>query len=255
MKSRIVITLLCLIVCLSFVSCVNTANDELPKKTVDEIINDADSKDVVNPEGNLIELSAEDVENKFADATLLLQNSGAMGGGSYLFNREYEDETYNIAYLGRIYRGEISILPEGALDQWVNDVFLNQSEEKQNQLPTIYQAIKGLNISKDDLIALNESRKQFGTEMILSDKYIEALYMSEAEMKKELVNPVALYYEGEIFTWEELNNESKLNSTAKAIPTSVMNEYIDRVITYCGEHDFITDSEVERFFSSSSAIK
>ncbi|NLE14079.1 MAG: hypothetical protein GX628_10450 [Clostridiales bacterium] len=248
MKIFTTVILLCLIACLSFVSCANTnGNDHLENSGV-SVISTVDSKNVASRVDNSIEPSSDDIEIKFANAIVLLQDNGAFGGGSYLFNREYKDETYNIAYLSRICRGEFSILPEGTLDRWVNDVFLKQSEEIQNSLPTMYQAIRDLNIHKEDLIALNESRKQLGSKMIMSDEYINALYMPEIEMKQELVNPLALYYEGEVFTLEKLNDISSEKSVSKVIPVSVMNEYIDRVISYCGENGYITDNEVERFF-------
>jgi hypothetical protein len=251
MRKNMIGVLACFLVLLSIVACSCSNIEEQEKEQ--GIIDNQDLNNIsetIDPYAKDNVLSEDDVEERFTNATEILRASGGMGGGSYLFNREYQDITYNIAYLRKIYRNEISLLGEGVLDQWVNEVFLQQSEEEQNELPTMYQAIRDLNISKEDLIALNDNRKQYGDDMVLTDEYIDALYMSESEMKKVLVNPLALYYNGDIYTWEKLNESNSLSATSKVIPPQILSEYIEHVITYCEERGVITSSEVERYFGA-----
>ncbi len=101
-------------------------------------------------------------------------------------NRKFVDITYNLAYLGHLYDGEITISGQDELDNWVNNVFLKKTAEEQDALPTLYQAVHEIGIKKDDLIALNESRKKLGDEMFLTDEIIDALYLDEAEMLQKL---------------------------------------------------------------------
>lgn len=172
----------------------------------------------------------------------------AMGGGSTLFNRKYVDDTYNLAFIEGAYSEEISILPEGALDEWIENVLLEQSPEEQEALPVLYQAIKGLDIPQEDLVALNDSRKQLGDMMILSDDFIDALYLPEEEMKLALMNPLALYYNGEIYTWEELNTATTLSTEPKSIPADVLVTYVNNLVDICLREGHISQKDVEAIF-------
>lgn len=245
--------MLCLFTCIVFCSCSNgSLSDE------ESYVYRNEDKHIVSNDGTITqenEYTPELIKNMYIDASALLRENGAIGGGNHMLERKYEEETYNIAYLRKLYVDEITILPEGALDQWIEEVYMKKNEEEIDAFPTIYQAIHDLNISKDDLIALNESRKLCGSHMIMSDEYIDVLYLTETEMMQELVDPLALYYDGVIYTWNDLNNVITSNNKAADIPASVMKAYIDHVITYCGEHGFITGNAVERFFGSTSAMK
>lgn len=128
-----------------------------------------------------------------------LNEKGATGGDDSTFNRKYVDVSYDIAYLGKVYDGEPEILPEGALKDWTENVFLKKSPEEQDALPVMYQAVHELGVTKDQLMALNDSRRELGEYMILDDDYINSLYIEdETEMKRALAGPAALYYDGEL---------------------------------------------------------
>ena len=63
----------------------------------------------------------------------------------------------------------------------------------------MYQAVHELGVTKDQLTALNNSRRELGEYMILDDDYINSLYIEdESEMKRALAGPAALYYDGEL---------------------------------------------------------
>ena len=143
-----------------------------------------------------------------------------IGGGNYTFNREFIDEVYNIYLI-------TEIVGQQARDEWVNNVFLQQTEEEMNALPTIYQAIRDLNISREQFESKNDSYA--GTENYFSDEIIDALYCgNEEEMKILLANPYALVYDGEIYTFDELSKNPALIS-ASGIPMDKVKEYLDYI--------------------------
>ena len=72
----------------------------------------------------------------------------AVGGGDYAFLRKYIDEVYNIHLASEV-------VGRDACQEWVDNVFLKKSVEEQVALPTIYQIIVDLEISKEDLIKKN----------------------------------------------------------------------------------------------------
>lgn len=174
----------------------------------------------------------------------------AMGGGSTFLLIEYAEETYNIAYLRALTRDETGVVSQEELDQWVNDVYLKQNDEEQNELPTLYQAIRDLGVTKKDFVALNDSRKTGEGYMVLSDEVVNALFLPEDEMKKVLVHPCALYYEGEIYTWTKLSQMSVEDLLNHGIPGEVLQNYIDNLIEYCVTNGFIPESHVSRYFGT-----
>lgn len=46
-------------------------------------------------------------------------------------------------------------------------------------MPVMYQAVHELGITKDQLTALNDSRRELGEYMILDDDYINSLYIED----------------------------------------------------------------------------
>lgn len=203
--------------------------------------------------------SDEEVCRKLQTASDILKENGAMGGGSCLLNREYNDETYNLAYLRRVRQDDPVILSGDTLDNWIDDVFLKQSAAEQNALPTLYQAIRYFDIPKASLVALNDSRRAAGSDMVLPNDLIDALYLSETEMKAALVHPLALYYNGQIYTWEALHAATASEAAPTAsfavtaeIPSAVLDAYIDQVMTYCGAQGIITGNAVARFFGTAA---
>ncbi len=146
--------------------------------------------------------------------------------------RPYADFTYNLAFLGQVCHDEPKLLEDGVLDTWINEVYLKQTAEEQNAIPDMVQVIRALNIKKEDLVALNDARRSLGeTEMILTDAEINALYIDdEAEMKKALVHPLSLYWEGEIYAWYEIEGAP---NTKFDIPEDVWVAYYNKVVDYC----------------------
>ena len=174
-----------------------------------------------------------------------LNEKGATGGDDSTFNRKYVDVSYDIAYLGKVYDGEPEILPDGALKDWTENVFLKKSPEEQDALPVMYQAEHELGVTKDQLTALNDARKELGEYMILDDDYINSLYIEEeAEMKRALANPTALYYDSDIYTWNELNVVPAPDVVSR-IPQDVMDAYIAGVISYLEKSEIMSQEEIE----------
>lgn len=180
----------------------------------------------------------------------------AIGGGSTYFERRFVDETYNIAYLRAVYRDETGVVSQEELDKWVNNVYLKQESEERNEYPTIYQAIQYLGVTKEDFIALNNSRKERDSNMVLSEEIINALYLPEDEMKEALVHPCALYYDGEIYTWDNLRSVSvEVFVESEGVPGEVIQTYIDNLIVYCIEEEIIPESHISRYFGSEAEIE
>ena len=165
------------------------------------------------------EAAAESSEDTYAEAP-------AVGGSDYSFLRKYIDEVYNI-HLASV------VVGREACQEWVDNVFLKKSAEEQEALPTIYQIIVDLEISKEDLIKKNNEKGG----IYLSTETIDALYLEDIEeVKKALMSPLALYHEGEIYVFEEL---SKNTSKAVDIPTEILDEYFDYIETVCEQEGII----------------
>lgn len=165
------------------------------------------------------ETSTESSEDTYAETP-------AVGGSDYTFLRKYIDEVYNI-HLASV------VVGREACQEWVDNVFLKKSAEEQEALPTIYQIIVDLEISKEDLIQKNNEKGG----IYLSAETIDALYLEDIEMvKKSLMSPFALYHEGEIYVFEEL---SKNTSAVVDIPTETLDEYFDYIETVCEQNGII----------------
>ncbi len=141
----------------------------------------------------------------------------SIGGGDYTFVRRYVEEAENIYIAAQIVGQE-------ARNDWVDNVYLTMTPEEQSELPELYRIIHDLNIPKEDFIEENEKYAEYpGT--YYSEEVIEALYLDDIdEMKKRLVNPTALYYDGEIYTFDGLCKTPEL---ADNIPDDILEEYLD----------------------------
>ena len=147
----------------------------------------------------------------------------AIGGSDYTFSRKYVNEVYNIYLASQIVGNEVR-------DEWVNNVFLMRTPDEQEDPPPLYQMIHDLNISKEDFIAKNaENIAHYYSEEVISALYLEDI----SEMKRQLVNPLALYYDGEIYTFDELSQNPQ---SGKNIPDDVLKEYLDYIESVC-EHE------------------
>jgi len=81
--------------------------------------------------------------------------------------------------------------------------------------------INAFGISKDDLIRENE--KHIGKSGHLDEYVIDALYQEEALMMYLLRHPLALYFDGEIYTYYEMRGN--LLEAVQNIPSDVKAEY------------------------------
>ena len=150
----------------------------------------------------------------------------AIGGSDYTFLRKYIDEVYNI-------RLAAEVVGKEARDEWVDNVFLKKSAEEQEAIPPIYQMIVDLQISKEDLIKKNNENDG----IYLSAETIDALYLEDIEeVKKALMSPLALYQDGEIYTFDELSKKTRM---AVNIPTETLDEYFDYIETVCEQNGII----------------
>jgi len=100
------------------------------------------------------------------------------------------------------------------------------------------------------IVNVNPRRKTGEGYMVLSDEVVNALFLPEAEMKKVLVHPCALYYEGDIYTWTKLSQMSVEDLLNHGIPGEVLQSYIDNLIEYCVTNGFIPESHISRYFGT-----
>lgn len=143
--------------------------------------------------------------------------SHGIGGGDFTFELRYIQETENLYIAGQILGNE-------AVDEWVNNVYLKMTSEEQSELPALYRIIHDLDIPKEDFIEENKKLADFPG-MYFSEEIIEALYLDDVnEMVRRLVNPTALYYDGEIYTFDGLRRSPELTDN---IPDEVLEEYLD----------------------------
>lgn len=149
----------------------------------------------------------------------------AIGGSDYTFSRKYIDEVYNIHLASEVVGRE-------ACQEWVDNVFLKKSAEEQEAIPPIYQIIVELEISKEELIKKNNEHDG----IYLSAATIDALYEEDIEtVKKSLMSPFALYYEGEIYTYDEFA-ETHVEAD---IPAETLDKYFDYIETVCKQEGII----------------
>lgn len=154
-----------------------------------------------------------------------------IGGADYAFSRKYVDDVYDIYLAGQIVGQE-------ACDEWVNNVFLVKAPEEQIEIPPLYQMIHDLNISKEDFLTKNAEFID-SPDMYFSEDIISALYLNDIdEMKEKLINPLALYYDGEIYTFDELS-KSQNSHMVTGIPADVMNNYLEYIEAVCEENGII----------------
>lgn len=154
-----------------------------------------------------------------------------IGGSDYTFSRKYIDKVYNIYMAAEVVGVE-------RRDEWVNNVFLLQTPEEQEALPPIYQMIRDLSITKEEFIAENDKYVDY-PDMYFSEEIISALYQEDIdEMKRLLASPFALYYDGEVYTFDELSQSQNTRMTAN-IPADVMNNYLGYIELVCEENGII----------------
>lgn len=135
----------------------------------------------------------------------------------YSFIRKYDAKAENTYIAGEIVGMDV-------LEEWTDNVYLKKSTEEMNATPALYQAIVELNISEEDFRRQNEEYIDY-PDMYYSEEMISALYCGDInEMKRQLTDPWALYYDGEAYAFDEMYADPNI---VAGIPADVMNEYLD----------------------------
>jgi hypothetical protein len=158
--------------------------------------------------------------------TSVTQNGGGISfeGGYDVFDRRYIDVVENLYY-------GMQIVGEEATEKWVNEVYLKQDAKGQTELPELYQMIKYFSIPREELIKVNNSFKnQKAESMVIPDDVINALYSEdEKSMKKALASPLALYYDGMIYTVNELRQMSSDEIKKIGITPAELEKYANNI--------------------------
>lgn len=142
----------------------------------------------------------------------------------YSFVRKYDSKAENLYIISEI-------IGYDAESDWVDNVYLKKSNEEMEALPAIYQAIVELDISEEDFRNKNEEYSDY-PDMYFSEEMISALYSDDVnEMKRLLVDPWALYYEGEIYVFDKMYADPNI---VAGVPADIMNEYLDYIETIYG---------------------
>lgn len=174
--------------------------------------------------------AASDTSETAPEETQTSREIPIVGDSEYLFARKYIDEVYN-CYL------PAQIVGQEAYEKWVNNVLLAMPSEEQTELPTVYMIIHDLDISKEEFIAENEKLVDY-PDMYFSEEIISALYLDDiGEMKKQLADPLTLYYDGEVYTFDELFDTDE--DIAAKIPTEILSGYFDFIEQVCEKSDII----------------
>lgn len=161
-----------------------------------------------------------------------------VGGSDFTFSLKFINKVYNIYIIDQIVGQE-------KCDEWVNNVYLKQTLEEMDALPDLYQAIVGLNVSKEDFIKQNNEYIDYPG-MYFSEDIIDALYMDDIEeIKRLLRGPYTLYYNGEIYTFDAMSQDPHITDD---IPADVLNEYLDFIESVCVEEKIIKyyQNEIDR---------
>jgi len=147
----------------------------------------------------------------------------AVGGDYTPLSRKYVDDAYDILPIIKI------INDEAKVQEWVDNVLYAQPEDDMLRVPSLYQAVSYFGITKEELYAYNASLLEISPEnpMVIPEYVIEALYFSdETEMMKELTNSFALYYDGAVYSYDEIINSSV---RTVSIPNAVLSEYVSSI--------------------------
>ena len=135
----------------------------------------------------------------------------------YSFVRKYDVKAENLYIISEI-------VGDKAESDWVDNVYLKKSDEERNALPAVYQAIVELGISEEDFRKKNEEYIDY-PDMLISEEMLSALYSEDInEMKRLLADPWALYYDGEVYAFDEMYADPNIVAD---VPADVMNEYLD----------------------------
>jgi len=146
-------------------------------------------------------------------------SGGDIGGGNDISYRYFPiaENTYVAT----------QVVGQEAADDWYVNYYLSQPPLEAIALPALYQMINAFGINKDDLVLENE--KHIGSSNYLDEYVIYALYQEEALMMYLLRHPLALYFDGEIYTYYQMRGNT--DETVQSIPAEVKAEFFALVET------------------------
>lgn len=155
-------------------------------------------------------------------------------------NRKYIDDVYD-TYLASL------IVGNEAIDEWVNNVYLKKTPKEQEDTSPLYQIIHDLSISREDLTRVSKEHNNRLSELVITALYVDDL----EEMKRLLVSPMALYYDCEIYTYDELSKDKK---AGEKIPPETIGDYLDFIELVCeynGEIKYMQEeiNDVRRMYN------
>ena len=183
---------------------------------------------VVSVESDSLSTSERSYENEAGVTT------DDAGGALYGIHRHYPDELCDIYLLSKIKTWD-------EIEAWVSNVYLEQADEEMDQLPAIYQAIKGLGIEREEFERANTDQiaynAKYGTrQSVYTDKQIEIMFgeTDENVIKKELKSDSTFYYGGRVYTVFELSEVD--NALLRdMVEKGNLTQYLDVVERFAGQ--------------------
>lgn len=178
--------------------------------------------------------SEEPVEITFLTRQEKLDIVNAYGGVYDPIYRRYVDEVYDIYPIGKIVGDE-------ELDEWVQNVYLAQTAEAMDSQLALYQAVKYFDLKKEALYAYNSTIDDDYSAMRIPEFVIEALYFDEADMKRQVAGVASLYYNGEVYSFDEVSRG------ATGVPDDIIRDYAAEIEPIL--RDYFTESEYKKEYS------
>ncbi len=147
-----------------------------------------------------------------------LSDDTSSGETSDISEESSEETIHYVSDLDRHYPDELcdtwivsKLRTNDDINEWAESVYLKQTEDEMDQLPAIYQAIKGLDIGRDEFTRVNAEwiafNEEHGTEQsTYTDEQIEYMFgvYDENEIKQKLKKVTTYYYNGRVYTVYEL---------------------------------------------------
>ncbi|MFA5658642.1 MAG: hypothetical protein WC900_05100 [Oscillospiraceae bacterium] len=184
MKKPISLIILSAVLFLAFTAC-DTKESSSQSEPQAEITSVTESQ-TKPPESSLTESIASDSADN------------AVGGYDEL-SRKYYEHGYDI------YCCDV-ILGNEAVEEWVNNIFLKKSQKDMSSTPTLYQAVKELGISKEQLLKYNNDMEaQNAASQMIPDFLIDALYLEDVnEINKIFTGEYGFYSNGTVYSFNDL---------------------------------------------------
>ncbi len=207
---------ICLFLALVFMILCACANVDENASDDNSVINSVSDDQTSGPDNtsthesvpDISEESSEESSEEQSDVPSDDPNEGTSEDESYLWkgdlDRHYPDNLWNIILLAELRTWD-------EIYAW-SDSKSDVPYEEQEQLPYMYQAVKWLNISREDFVRVNEEHKKFNAEHspavkeVYTDEQIEYMFgdYDENEIKQKLKKITTYYYNGRVYTVYEL---------------------------------------------------